>query len=164
MFQIEALLKTNSPRNPTTVVSVTPFREDGQICAYTYLKHYLKRTKAIRSSNQLFVSIQSPHSAVTKDTIAWWIKLIMTKAGIDTDVFKAHSTRAAASSAASRNKDITHVLCTADWRSEETFAKFYQRPIVNDSLNARSKFAASVKCVQKLPLFKVSKEITKKII
>ena len=144
VFHIEALLKTNSPRNPTTVVSFSPFREDRRICVYTYLKHYLKRTKAIRSSNQLFVSTQSPHSAVTKDTIAWWIKLIMTKAGIDTNVFKAHSTRAAASSAASRTVDITHVLCTADWRSEKTFAKFYHKPIVNDSMDAKSKFATSV--------------------
>ena len=68
----------------------------------------------------------------------------MTKAGIDTNVFKAHSTRAAASSAASRTVDITHVLCTADWRSEKTFAKFYHKPIVNDSMDAKSKFAASV--------------------
>ena len=68
----------------------------------------------------------------------------MTKAGIHTNVFKAHSVRVAAFLAASRNVDMTYVLCTADWRSEEGFAKFYRKPIVNEPPFAGSKFAASV--------------------
>ena len=68
VFHIEASLKTNPPRNPTTVVSVLLFCENCQICVYTYLKLHLKHKKAIYSSCQLFISTQSPLiNGVTKD-------------------------------------------------------------------------------------------------
>ncbi|GFN84782.1 Brca1-associated protein-like [Plakobranchus ocellatus] len=53
---------------------------------------------------------------------------MLNKAGIDTNVYKAHSTRAAASSAAARSIDIAQVLKTAGWSREQTFAKFYNKP------------------------------------
>ncbi|GFO27446.1 RNA-directed DNA polymerase from mobile element jockey [Plakobranchus ocellatus] len=73
------------------------------------MKHYLKRTRLLRTSNQLFISSQSPHNGVTKDTLARRIKLTLTKSGIDTStcIFKAHSTRAAAASAAARTSDVS---------------------------------------------------------
>ena len=67
---------------------------------------------------------------------------LSSKSGIDTNVFKLHSTRAAASSAAVRSTDITLVLQTAGWSRERTFAMFYNEPIQRD--DASFQFAASV--------------------
>ncbi|GFN81275.1 tyrosine recombinase [Plakobranchus ocellatus] len=110
IFHIEPLLKANSPKNPLTVVILGAYRQDRRICVYTCLKQYLKRTKLLRSSSQLFVTTQSPHNGVSKDTLARWIRLILTKSGVNTRIFKAHSTRATASSVAARGMDISHVL------------------------------------------------------
>ncbi|GFN84141.1 hypothetical protein PoB_001064700 [Plakobranchus ocellatus] len=129
IFHIAPLLKTNSPKNPISTITLRAYREDRRICVFTCLKLYLKRTKHLRSTTQLFISNYSPHSAVTKDTLARWIKSMLNKAGIDTNVYKAHSTRAAASSAAARSIDIAQVLKTSGWSREQTFAKFYNKPI-----------------------------------
>ena len=53
----------------------------------------------------------------------------MKKAGIDTSIFKAHSTRGAATTAAA-NAGITteDILKAADWSSDTVFKKFYYKP------------------------------------
>ena len=63
-----------------------------------------------------------------------WIKQTMKAAEIDTTVFKPHSTRGAATSAAkAANVPIQEIMNTAGWRSDSTFAKFYDRPIRSDN-------------------------------
>ena len=58
----------------------------------------------------------------------------MKAAGIDTTVFKPHSTRGAATSAAkAANVPIQDIMNTAGCRSDSTFAKFYHRPIRSDN-------------------------------
>ena len=68
----------------------------------SYLSVYIERTTTIRSSSKLFVSTVKPHGPVSKDTISRWVKASLRLAGIDTAVFKPHSTRAAATSAADK--------------------------------------------------------------
>ena len=71
-----------------------------------------------------------PHNAVSKDTIARWIKVTLGLAGIDGNVFKPHSTRAAATSAAKRKGVIvSDILNVAGWSNEKTFARFYNKPL-----------------------------------
>ena len=67
----------------------------------SYLSVYIEQT-TIRSSSKLFVSTVKPHGPVSKDTISRWVKASLRIAGIDTAVFKPHSTRAAATSAADK--------------------------------------------------------------
>ena len=142
VFHIEPLLKTNSPKSSATALTICAYREDRCICVIKCLKHYLKRTKHLRTSTKLFISTLSPHAGMTKDTLARWLKIILSKAGVDVSIFKPHSTRAAASSAAFRATDISNVLKTVGWRNESTFAKFYKRPISSDCASAL--FAKSV--------------------
>ena len=129
MFLINTLLKTASSKSPTLVITLNAYREDRRLCFFTCLRHYLKRTRQIRSSTKLFISTHSPHGGVTKDTLARWIKLILMKSGIDTKVFKPHSTRAVESSAALHSSDISLVLQTVGWSRERTLAMFYNKPI-----------------------------------
>ena len=58
-----------------------------------------------------------------------WLLIGMEKAGINTDKYKAHSTRAAASSSMKRSgMSINQILAKAHWSSKSnTFAKFYDR-------------------------------------
>lgn len=69
--------------------------------------------------------------------------MILLKAGVNTSVFKAHSTRAASTSMAVHSLDINHVMQTAGRASESTFAKFYEKPL-QVAIDLGLQFASSV--------------------
>ena len=63
---------------------------------YSFESIYLDKTMSLRNDEkQLLISYIKPHKAVSRDTISQWIKRFMTAAGIDTSVYKSHTTRAA---------------------------------------------------------------------
>ena len=76
-----------------------------------------------------------PHGPAPRDTISRWIiKQTMKAVGINTTVFKAHSTRGAATSAAkASNVTVQVIMNTAGWRSDSTFARFYDRPVLAEN-------------------------------
>ena len=80
--------------------------------------------------NQLFISYTRPHRPITSQRIAYWIKDLLGDAGVNTDVFKAHSVRGASTSAAmNKGVSLAEVLNTADWSKESTFRRFYYRSV-----------------------------------
>ena len=81
-------------------------------------------------TNQLFVAFIKPHHAVTSSTIARWLKTTLEQAGIDTAIFKAHSTRGASTSAAAlRGVTTSDIILAADWSSDSVFRRFYYKPV-----------------------------------
>ena len=86
------------------------------------------------SEGYLFIRYHRPFKRVSRDTISRWVKLVLTDCGIDTSRFKPHSTRAASTSAASNaSVSLEDILHTTGWSSESTFAKFYNKPIVEEN-------------------------------
>ena len=78
----------------------------------------------------LFLSVNKPHKPISPSTIARWLKTILSKAGVDTEIFKAHSVRSASTSAAAMAGITTEdILKAADWSSETVFQKFYHKPV-----------------------------------
>ena len=76
----------------------------------------------------LFLSYTRPHKPVTSQRLAHWVKEILPKAGVNTEVFKAYSVRGASTSAALRKGvSLADILSTADWSRESTFCRFYYR-------------------------------------
>ena len=128
------VLKNSTPRNKIHMIEICRFSDD-RICPLFTLKEYLARTVHLRTScTELFISFNEPHHKVTTDTINRWIKFTMAEAGIDTAVFKSHSTRAAAvSTAADHGVDIDTIMKVAGWTNAETFATFYKKPIQYNS-------------------------------
>ena len=96
------------------------------------LLEYISRTESIRGvEQQLLVSYQQPY------TISRWIRTVMQLSGLDLTVFKAHSTRAASTSAAKRAQvPIQDIIGRAGWSSAQTFATFYKREIVSPIANS----------------------------
>ena len=84
---------------------------------------YIERTQDIRGdSRQLFISFIKPHNPVTSSTIARWLKQVMELAGIDTNIFKAHSVRSASTSAAAMQGVTTEdILNAADSSTDLSF-------------------------------------------
>ena len=94
------------------------------------LKVYLQKTASLRNEcSQLLISHQKPFEAVSKDTISRWIKTMLADSGVNTDIFSAHSTRAASTSKAHSSQfiPIDTILAAAGWVKAETFAKFYNK-------------------------------------
>ena len=81
------------------------FEHNPLLCPVDAVSSYMDRTNPLRRrkgevTNQLFVALIKPHHAVTSSTIARWLKTTLEQAGIDTAIFKAHSTTGASTSAA----------------------------------------------------------------
>ena len=95
------------------------------------MKEYVQRTQNIRGMERhLLISYKKPHHRASKQTVARWIKTVLHEAGIDTQIFSAHSTRAASTSAAQRSEvPVSEILSKAGWASEKTFRKFYCKPL-----------------------------------
>ena len=93
------------------------------------------RTKLHRETqSQLLLSYVKPCKLVSRDTISRWVKVVLQCSGIDVTNFKPHSTRSASTSKAKLNDvPLSDILDRARWKSESTFAKFYDKKIVEDT-------------------------------
>ena len=95
------------------------------------LEEYERCTSAHRTllpdqPNLLFLSLFKPFKPMSSSTIACWIKEILLLSGINTAIFKAHSTCGASSTAAAnQGVSISDILQLGDWSQENTFRKFY---------------------------------------
>ena len=90
---------------------------------------------------QLLISYQQPHKPVTTDTNARWLKTVLDKAGIDTNIFHAHSTRAASNSAAKTAKlSVNTIMTAAGWTNAFTFSEFCDKPVISESTHNSENF------------------------
>ena len=132
VFTIHKLLKTSRSGKHVTNLTFTAYSPDNCFCPIVCLSEYVKRTSKLRTgSDQLLVSIQKPHKPVSTHTIPRWLKTVLEKAGRDTSVFKAHSTRAVSTSAAAISKiPLSTITDKAGWSNATTFGKSYKKAIV----------------------------------
>ena len=102
-FVVNSLLKSSRPGKSSLVVSFPAFPENGKLCAHSTLLYYVARTASIRqslNSSQVFVSYRKPYKVVSSATLARWLNVVLSLAGIDTSIFKGHSFRGASTSKA----------------------------------------------------------------
>ena len=134
-FHVDDLLKQSRPGSIGTTIRLKAFPGDKRLCVVRYLKKYIHLTEPIRGTERyLLITSQKPHRRATKSTISRWIRTVMNNAGINTDLYKSHSTRAATTSQAKvKHLPIKDILAQAGWASEQTFRKFYLKPIDSGS-------------------------------
>jgi hypothetical protein len=127
------LLKQSRPGYHLPSIELSSYPNNSKLCIVTTFQEYLERTKILRGTvKQLLVSTQLPHKGVSKDTVARWIKLFLQKAGISIN-YSAHSIRAAsASNVKAKKLDLPSILKTAGWSQARTFAKHYDKTIVEN--------------------------------
>lgn len=139
---ISDLIKTSAPGREQPILYLPYFTENIGICPATTLNDYLSLTKELRSaeSEYLLLTIKRPHRVATAQSISRWVKQMLAESGVDVSIFSAHSTRHASTSAArSAGVSLDTIRKTAGWtKSSDTFAKFYQRPVIDEGSFARS--------------------------
>lgn len=136
-FTFSEILKTSRP-GFKHVVEVCKFPSDLTICPWECLVEYVRRSREVRQSSQLFVSFQKPHNAITTQSISRWLTCVLRQAGIIEKEFTGHSVRGAAASKAAKTIDINSILKTVGWAREDTFARFYHRAEAKDHCHAFS--------------------------
>ena len=132
VIPIFELVKQSNHKNRNMSLNLKGYAKKPALCVVKVLKEYIQRTKDLRGNeNQLFISFQRPHAAVSRSTISRWLKRVMEEAGLDIEVFSGHSTRAAScAKLKSDGVDIDEILRTAGWSSDKTFKKFYDKSIL----------------------------------
>ena len=130
---VRRLLKQTRPGRHLSEIVLPAFPSNKNVCVVEVLHEYVARTSPLRGTAQtMFISYRKPHKAVSRDTLSRWIKHTLSNAGVDQSVFKAHSVRAAATSAASTcGVPLQTILATAGWSGSSTFARFYNKPVAN---------------------------------
>lgn len=142
-FELPSLGKKRTVGASPRHVVFEAFPPDKKLCVVECLRCYEDRTRQFRSgkSNQpmpLFLSYIKPHKAITSQRLAHWMKNIMEEAGIDVNIFKAHSVRGASSTAAAEKGVLmADILRTADWSRDSTFKRFYYRPTASNGYAQR---------------------------
>lgn len=135
-----SLLKHTTPKAHLKPLTFKAF-DNEKLCIVSHLKEYLARTSPLRSDSGLFIGCVKPHKHVARETISRWIKSVLKGAGIDIRQFSAHSTRSASTSAAAlRDVPLDTIMLAAGWSHTSTFARFYQKQIVQDSSLASAVF------------------------
>lgn len=135
MFHLTTRLKHNT-RGTLSLIQFKPFKEDKKFCVVTTIKEYIDRTSDIcGTKNQLVLSYAPPYGPVGSASVSRWVREVMEQAGIDPSVFTTHSIREAVASQMLRiNVPVKDILAKASWRSESSFRKFYQKPLIDAEL------------------------------
>lgn len=139
---IADVIKTSGAGRTQPLLILPFFQENPDICPATAIKDYLSRTEKLRGDNinNLLLTFRPPHKPASSQTISRWVKQVLAESGVDVATFNAHSTRHAATSAAKNaGVSLDVIRNTAGWTStSSTFARFYDRPVVDHSIFARS--------------------------
>ncbi|GFR79935.1 tyrosine recombinase XerD [Elysia marginata] len=132
-ISIGELTKTSSVGRHEPEIILASF-QNKTLCIVEYLQAYFKATENFRgSSPHLLLSFVDPHKGITTSTLSRWVREVMSQSGIDINRFRPHSTRsAAASHDAHRNVSLATILASVGWRSQSTFARHYNKPLLKN--------------------------------
>ena len=127
-------LKHTRPGCHTAELVIPAYPADRRLCICTVMQEYRRRTDCLRREHvtSLFLTSIKPHGPATRDTISKWIKTVLKLSGIDISVFAPHSVRAASTSAA--KVSLPTILRTACWSKENTFQRYYNKPLISETL------------------------------
>nr|CAI5849798.1 unnamed protein product [Callosobruchus analis] len=132
---IEDRIKTSNVNTNQPCLFIPKFNEQPELCVVSCLHKYIQETKTLRSTNDvyIFITFQKPYRSASKQTLSRWVKCALDQAGVNTNIFKPHSSRHASTSAANRaGVAIDLIKDSAGWsKNSTTFARFYNRPLIN---------------------------------
>ena len=100
IFRFDKLLK-NWRNGQCYLVTYDVFPQDSTLCVVTGLDKRIKISSSLRENqniSQLLISTFSPHKRLVSSLVSGWVKKVLSKVGINTDISKAHSTRSASTS------------------------------------------------------------------
>ena len=130
VFYIRDKLKTTRPGKHIAPIEILPYPADGKLCPVAHIREYISQTQTLRQHQQLLVSYQKPHKAVSNATIGRWVKTTLGNAGIDIGTFSVRSSRSASTTCGLlAGIPLKDVLKAGGWSTATTFARHYNKPV-----------------------------------
>ena len=107
---------------------------DQEICVVSHLEQYTEKTKDFRKDQNLLISFVKPHTRITTSTNSRWCVTVLKNAGVDITVFGSQSTRSGSTThCKKKGLYMKKINKAARWSSSKTFAKHYNKPIVDET-------------------------------
>ncbi len=135
-FHLTKPTKTCRPGSKLRTFKIQAFSHNAKLDVVESVRCYVKRTAAWRTSSKqhaLFLTTTGKHTPVAIATISGWLVKLMKDAGVDTSIYKGHSTRAASTSkAAQMGMSVQDIVQRANWTNARTFHRFYHRTSSDD--------------------------------
>ena len=130
-FKMKTLLKHNRLGDRLQTLEFRPYPRCKRLCVVRTIQHYIEKTQELRKGEkQLLISFAPPHGRISRDTLSRWTLQVMDWAGVNTGLYKSHSTRGASASAGKRlGVGVNLIMKQAGWKSVESFATFYDKEI-----------------------------------
>lgn len=123
-------IKQSRPGYRVPDIVIQSFNQEPVLCPVRAVKAYLVKTLQYRQSTSLLLSLVHPFAPISRDTLSRWTKDALKTAGVNVEIYKPHSTRAAsASAAAAADVPVAHIMACVGWSSERVFATYYKKPI-----------------------------------
>ena len=131
----EKVKNTRRILKPTIITCLSSDIEELDVASY--VSHYIQRTNDFRDEKgQLFISWASK-KAVVKQSLARWLSQVLTLAGIDCSVFKAHSFRGAGlTKAYQKGATIDQIVNAGNWANSSTFKHYYNAPSLDSTVSS----------------------------
>ena len=93
-IKIPGRIKTSKVNYPQPCLIIPYFIDQPELCVASTLQSYINKTAALRNTiTNLFITFKKPFRDATKQTLSRWVKIVLNFSGVDTNVFKPHSTR-----------------------------------------------------------------------
>lgn len=90
IYVLSELVKQSRPGYKEPSVNIKAYPPDRRICVYTIYKEYMLRTNLFRGTHgKLLLSYAKSHEPISGDSVSRWIQIVMTRAGIDTSIYKS---------------------------------------------------------------------------
>ena len=128
------------------------FPGDSKLCVCKAIDSYLERRNIWGfGESQFLVGHIKPHKLVSPSTVSRWLGQVLAMAGINTDVFRAHTTRSASSSKAEvTGVSFTDIIKQGHWSQASTFQRFYRKTIKEYNSNFQSGMLNKQLCREKV--------------
>ena len=142
-IQYTEKLKTNDPIDSPLRLSFD--RHDEQsLCVYSHIKAYLANGDTTPAAPYVFSTVKLPTVRASSATISRQVKAALKVAGVGEN-FTAYTARHASTSAAARvNVPLNTILHSASWTRENTFTRFYNRPLLCPTPREETNFIPSL--------------------
>ena len=131
LFHLHNPTKTFKQGKNNNKIEIRKFEEEKKLCPYDTICTYIEKTNEQRQkqkTSKLFLSYVNPHKPVGKDTTARWVREMLSRSGINPNIFKPHSKRSASTSKAfSKGASLNEVLKMGNWSNESVWQRFYHR-------------------------------------
>lgn len=126
--------KTDSSSHRQSNWKLTMNKDNRALCPVYWIKrviHLLQERRRVAKSDSLFITLTEPPRPASRSVIGGWVKKLLEEAGIHATPGSVRS--AVASKSWMENCLLDDILARANWKSSNTFAKYYCREITSVS-------------------------------